>query len=33
VLSSARRAVALAMLIIGPALPALVILIVGAKRW
>jgi hypothetical protein len=32
-LSRARRAVALAVAVIGPALPALVIVIVGAKRW
>jgi hypothetical protein len=33
VLSNARRAVTVAVSAIGPALPALIILIVGAKRW
>jgi len=33
VLSRVRRAVTLAVAVIGPALPALVIVIVGAKRW
>jgi hypothetical protein len=33
VLTRVRRAVTLAVTVIGPAVPALVVLIVGAKRW